>query len=639
MPWPICRQFELQFPRAAAKMWAEKPFGSWRIAAEREGAVMNAGTPCRASLWAIVPAALAKVLAIAVFALSGAAQGQQTADDYEAGRLVSEALQRGARGDVAGRQEFLGEAIRRFPDFAPARWHSGQILQDGEWRDLEAVRRAAADRPTLLEYYRRRDKAPTTVAGQLQLARWCQRNLLNAERRAHLTSVLTIDPGHAVARRDLGFVRVAGEWILQEDLARRENELAARRTAFEHWRPIVAEIRTGLRSADESKRTQALQRLQEVRGAETVDALEWAFATEELATAGPALEALAQTAGPEATALLGRFAAFSHSNDVRLAAVSHLAARPIDESVSPLLELLSTQIENRINYVASPTGQLYVRHLFYRESANSRHYFVSDFDYAPASKMQRAASSESGGNFMARLNHYLGHVKMDRDLGSEQRSLEQQNESIAEVNARVIWVLKRLLKTNLGDDPYAWWEYWYGYPDAGGDDKKIVAKFQRKRESVSFPRCEAVHGVSIQTERGAIPIEEVRVGDRALAQDSETGELALQPVLFVSHTADAREVVTMRLAGNAVEATPSQRFWVVGRGWIAASELKPGDRIHGLHGASRVESVEAGKRAKTTHIVIGGSQNAFLGQEALLGGDHSSRPPSQQPIPGMGSLP
>lgn len=595
-------------------------------------------TPC-SHLRANVTAVLPRTIALTVLVLAGSAQAQQTAEDYEAGRLVSEALQREAQGDSAGRQDFLDEAIRRFPDFAPARWHAGQLLQDGEWRDLDAVRRAAAESPTLLEYYMRRDKAPTTVAAQLQLARWCQRNHLDAERRAHLTSVLTVDPGHAVARRELGFIRASGEWILTEDLARREKELTARRAAFEHWQPIIAEIRTGLRSADESKRTQTLERLHAVTGAETVDALEWGFATEELATAAPALEALAQTAGPEASALLGRFAAFSHSNEVRLAALSHLVTRPLDESVSPLLELLSTQIEDRIDYLTSPTGQLYVRHLFYREGANRRHYFVSDFDYAPDSKLQHAASRESGSNYLARINHYLGHVKMERDLGAEQRALEQQNESIAEVNARVIWVLARLLKTDLGDDPYAWWEHWYGYPDTAGNGKTIEARFQRKRESVSYPTCEAVHGVSIHTERGAIPIEEVRVGDRAFAQDPETGELALQPVLFVSHTTDAREVVTMRVAGNSVDASPAQRFWVVGRGWVAASELKPGDRLHGLHGASRVESVEVGKRAKTTHLVIGGARNAFLGKDAMLGGDHSSRPPGQQPIPGMGSLP
>lgn len=592
---------------------------------------MNTGSSCRAL------ALLATLLFQAV--LPNASLAQQTSDESEAQRLVDEALERELQGDNAGRQRLLGEAKRRFPDFAPARWQAGEVQQEGNWLDLDSARRAASERPTLIEYYRRRDEAATTVASQLQLARWCKRNSLDAQRRAHLTSVLTIDPGHAVARRELGYLRINGEWIRKDDQAQRDKEIAARRDAFAHWQPIAVEIRTGLKSSDESNRKKALARLQAIGDEAATDALEWTFAADDMHIAGPVLEVLSKMPGQITSVSLGRFAAFSPSNDVRLTAVEHLAARPENESVPPLLDLLSTQIEGRIDYMVSPTGRFYVRHLLFREGSNTKYLFASDFDYYPVKKLERVAQREVGNNFAARFNHFLAHAKMDRDISAEQEAVASANESIAEINARVIWVLERLMKVDLGDDPYAWWQGWYGNYSTPSADKKVVAAFHRKHESVNLPSCELIDGVRIHTERGEIPIELVRVGDRALSQNPDTGEVAFQPVLFVSNTGDAREVVTLRIEGNEVDATPTQRFWVVGRGWIAAADLKPGDRIHGLHGSSRVESIAAGKTAKTTHIVIEGVQNAFLGKQALLGGDHSGRETNGRALPGMKAKP
>ncbi|MBX3413018.1 MAG: hypothetical protein KF708_10050 [Pirellulales bacterium] len=568
-----------------------------------------------------------------------AAVAQQTSDELEAARLVDEALSHEVQGDEAGRRQLLDEAIRRFPDFAPARWQAGFVRQEGGWLDLKHARGSAAENPTLLEYYRRRDASAATVAAQLQLARWCERHGLEAQRKAHLTSVLTLDPGHAVARRELGYLRIGGNWIRQSGLAEQKKELEARRRAFERWQPIAVAIRTGLKSPEPSKRTKALDQLRGIQEASAIEALEWTFAGDELNLVQPVLDVCMQLEGPVVSASLGRFAAFSPSMDVRLAAAAHLARRSERETVPPLLDLLSTQIEDRIDYMVSPVGRLYVRHLFYREGSNSRYFFVSDLDYYPQAKLESAARSEVGNNLAMRFNHYLAHGKMERDLGAEQQAVARANESIAEINSRVIWVLQRLLKADLGHDPYAWWQAWYGAYSTPRGEKQIHATFQRKQESVACPTCEAAFGAKIQTERGAIPIEELLVGDRALSQNPATGELTFQPVLFVSHTADAHEVVTLRIAENELDATPIQRFWVVGRGWIAAADLKPGDRIHGLHGSSRVESVSAGKQAKTTHVVIDGAQNAFLGPGALLGGDHARRETEEQPLPGLKKSP
>jgi hypothetical protein len=47
----------------------------------------------------------------------------------EGHRLVHAALQAELDGSPAQRQRLLAEALEADPDYAPARWHSGQVLE------------------------------------------------------------------------------------------------------------------------------------------------------------------------------------------------------------------------------------------------------------------------------------------------------------------------------------------------------------------------------------------------------------------------------------------------------------------------------------------------------------------------------
>lgn len=54
----------------------------------------------------------------------------------------------------------------------------------------------------------------------------------------------------------------------------------------------------------------------------------------------------------------------------------------------------------------------------------------------------------------------------------------------------------------------------------------------------------------------------------------------------------ARQRVTLRWAGETLETTPEHAFFVIGRGWVPAAKLQPGDQAAGSAGAVRLERVE-----------------------------------------------
>ena len=72
-------------------------------------------------------------------------------------------------------------------------------------------------------------------------------------------------------------------------------------------------------------------------------------------------------------------------------------------------------------------------------------------------------------------------------------------------------------------------------------------------------------------------IEEIEIGDRVLAYDEETGEQGYKPVarLFRNQT---KEWYHVFIGGEEIECTGEHPFYVEGKGFIPAKELKSGDK-------------------------------------------------------------
>ncbi|MBO5420160.1 MAG: hypothetical protein J6A22_08780, partial [Bacteroidales bacterium] len=84
----------------------------------------------------------------------------------------------------------------------------------------------------------------------------------------------------------------------------------------------------------------------------------------------------------------------------------------------------------------------------------------------------------------------------------------------------------------------------------------------------------------VSTETGLRPIKEIQVGDYVWAEDTETGEIELKKVLAVSVTESDTLVHVTTENGTKIDTTENHPFYVEGKGWIAAAELKSGDVLH-----------------------------------------------------------
>ena len=73
------------------------------------------------------------------------------------------------------------------------------------------------------------------------------------------------------------------------------------------------------------------------------------------------------------------------------------------------------------------------------------------------------------------------------------------------------------------------------------------------------------------------PIEEIDVGDRVLAYDEETGEQAYKPVVHLFRN-ETKEWYHVFIDGEEIECTGEHPFYVKGKGFIPAKELKSGDK-------------------------------------------------------------
>ncbi len=87
-----------------------------------------------------------------------------------------------------------------------------------------------------------------------------------------------------------------------------------------------------------------------------------------------------------------------------------------------------------------------------------------------------------------------------------------------------------------------------------------------------------VAGTSVETDNGDKAIEDICVGDRVLAYDFATGEEKYEEVksCFVR---SVNRLVKIETSGVDIVSTPEHPYFVWNKGWLAASELRPGFQL------------------------------------------------------------
>ena len=144
--------------------------------------------------------------------------------DVSAVDLVQQALQAEAENNPARRAALLGEALRKDPECAPARWQSGYVRVDDRWLTLaEAQSKFAAD-PQLTEYRQVRESLAESPVRELLLARWCDEKKLADEGRFHWLNVLRIEPLNQAALKALGVQWYNGLLLTRDQVAEQKRK-------------------------------------------------------------------------------------------------------------------------------------------------------------------------------------------------------------------------------------------------------------------------------------------------------------------------------------------------------------------------------------------------------------------------------
>ena len=108
-------------------------------------------------------------------------------------------------------------------------------------------------------------------------------------------------------------------------------------------------------------------------------------------------------------------------------------------------------------------------------------------------------------------------------------------------------------------------------------------------------------GTKVLTDEGEKPIEEIEVGDKVLAKDDETGEMAYKEVEWLFQR-DVEETYNITVGGEVITTTDEHPFWIVGKGWVKSQDLLVGDILTTSENKElAIENIEVKKEHATVY--------------------------------------
>jgi len=596
--------------------------------------------------------------------------------EKEAAELVTKALDAELRGDADERQSLLEQAVKIAPKYAPARWHLGQVQHGGKWSDVDAVAASTSGNEQYAQYRELRKAHSGTPVGELLLARWCHENKLADEEQLHWRALHQLEPANLKAAKALGLQKYHGRWLAPHEIERFKQAEKQFETARDYWKPRLERWAEDIEKRSGETRETALTNLRSVDDVAAIPWLEMLVTRRSAELGQEVVGILGKMKGQPAIGSLVRHALLSQFEEVRKAAIDELKKRPLEAFAGPLVEGLTAPPE--VDVDRSLQGAPARSPSFVKMSVWARIETIND--------VQEIDSTFRGMSFS-------GSFGVETFLGvSERWALLGKLQELEVINVRICELLQGVTGLDFGRDQKKWWQWWMDYNVQLVCQEKPVRKLNQESYSVIAPQlargapvfplpqkngppearsttdrplppqylqtrsmfpdqtayvvnpawvaamqphfsCFAA-GTPVHTKMGTAPIEEIRVGDSVLSQDANTGELAFRQVLETTQGPPTR-IVALAVDGEQVGCTLGHLFWVSGSGWTMAKDLKQGDRLHSLRGARIVESVREVEEEPAYNLVIADFNSYFVGENALLVHDITSRRPTNTVIPGL----
>jgi hypothetical protein len=574
----------------------------------------------------------------------------------------------------------LSRALAADPRSESAHWYSGHVYESGQWLKYDAVPDVDAHRRLVARYEAERQDHPDTLEGHVAMAAWCGEQRLTMQERAHWYKVLQISPDHAAARAHLGFVRVDDRWMARSDLENTRRRKFDAELAFKKWSTLLRPIRIAFESGDSTRIAAARQKLAAVRDPDAIPALETMLSRVNLEAASAVVLTIRQMKGPEAAIGLARQAMYADWYPAGKEASEALGYHDELSYVPLMLSVMSTAPGDSLRetrFSGVDPGRLLVRYEFERERHDRTEkvsydvsYGVWSFKVGPTAKLPASAVNPRGLNIISpngrvsrsmwardvvNSRNYLDQVvnlQADGDRAEIAGWIEVESRTTRQLNGQICRALRTAV-ADLGpgmetDDPRTWWTWWTKRREVLPTPKPVVTSQFVREEPVyvpaapplTLPRPPGIPGMSclvagttVYTDAGPRPIERIRLGDRVLSQNVETGELAYRAVLEPTVRPPASTVV-LKFGDRTIRATGGHPFWAVGRGWTMAREFEPGMRMATIDGTAEVTGIEPAFDAPAYNLVVDEFHTYFVGDDRVLSHDNLPPQPTQGNLPG-----
>ena len=600
-----------------------------------------------------------------------------------ADRLVNQALEAEIAGDAELRAEKLAQALDKDPTFAPARWHSGMIRAEGAWLAWRDVQDASRGHKRLGRYRELRAQGDPSLASHVKLARWCARNDLLPQSRAHWMQVLLIDPHHRAALGALDLVWHGGTLVSPEEKKLAEAKSKETKGGLEAARSKIKRWLRDIEKGHDDGRQAALAQIKSITDPDWIPVVLTEFAQAELPLEqsremrAALVHLYVRLENDFTTRMLARHALAGSSNKSRDAATYELKDRPMHVYVPLLLARMSSPVEVA-TYTSERGGSLTNTYTYSREDAAGNVYETSRSAsrqlgqrYVPRYSNLRIpgyeitipAQSNGCGGYIAEhtrripdrfvtvqdgysnaeLPEYRRRKQQEYQRSRAEaeyvkRDVERMNRSNEMANRKIASLLGKTTGVKLEPEPRVWRRWWQEYLDEHPEVRAALverggpfAASQRIHRPGSFPI-----GTVVWTSDGETPIQNVTIGDEVLSQDPETGELAYK---VVAHTAHSGEVAMrfVRLGDDnaSFASAPGNLVWSSGEGWRMASSLKPGTLVHGIEGSTSVSENFETRKQHTIQLVVLDFHTLLIGKEGVLVRDATVPKPSERVLPGL----
>lgn len=580
--------------------------------------------------------------------LSAATPADTSAPTSE--ELVREALRSELQGNAPERTRLLEAALARDPDCGPARWQLGFVRVGDKWFPAGETPADPAKDKLLNAYRVKRDAMIDTADNHRDLAIWCHRRKLDEHSRVHWAKVLEFDAMNAEALQALGLQDYNGQLMTRAQIEREKKRAIEERSAAEKWQAQARKWRKMLESGSDEQHEKALTEIAAVTDPMAIDAL----TSLSSASSGEdrrelsklVLTVIGTIKHPTATNLLLRTALGGGAPEMRSLAMEQLKKRPMHAYVPQLLAEMPGTVKTQWQIFLMPNGSVAHFHTIAMEGRQADVITTNESIVSP--DLNTVATTTPA----ALRNAQRSVVQLETAAASVRQATERKRQ-------QVLNVLEQTTGFKDLTDPAQWNKQlndYYGWYTPM-EPPKPVSYERTYQQSATFrasPDTETTlatmpptpppsllsrnscfpAGTLVTTDHGAVRIEQIKIGDYVLAQDLTSGELAYRSVQTITLN-PPRQLVKINTPGESLVATPGHPFWVAGEGWCVARHLKPGQQVHSLNGAVKVESIEDAPEREVYNLVVSDAHNYFVGNAGLLVHDNSPLVEDAMVLPGL----